>query len=114
MNQLKLSKYVLVFKKINSRYEFNYSQRQLSKISGIDQGVISRFLNGHNDMASARFFNLIESMPKDFQKEYWTKVGIASSLWEDEEINWEAEIEKADKKTLARIFSALANKHSAA
>lgn len=111
MNKGELSKYVLAFKKVNEEFGFNYSQIDISRLSGIDQGVLSRFLNGHNDMASARFFNLIESMPKDFQKKYWIKVGVVSSVWEDEQkINWEAAIDDADKKTIGKILCLVASK----
>ena len=118
MDRSKLSKYVSAFLEVNEKHRFKYSQSDICRFSGIDSGVLSRFLNGHNDMSSARFLGLIESMPEDFQREYWKVVGVLSLFWQEgNEVNWEEainKIDKSDKKTLARIFSALANKHSTA
>lgn len=111
MNKVVLSKYVSVFKKVNEDYGFNYSQTDISRLSGIDQGVLSRFLNGHNDISSTRFFNLIESMPKDFQRQYWIDLGIASLLSGlENNINWEVAIDDADKKTIGKILCLVASK----
>ena len=109
MDRIKLLKHVSVFKKVNLNRRFNYSQKEICDFSGIDSGVISRLLNGRNDVLSDKFFNLLYSMPEDFQREYWKTLGVASLFYQEDEINWEA----ADEKTLGRIFSALGKKYLA-
>lgn len=111
MDRSSVAEHILIFKRVNFDSRFNYTQKDISEFSGIDRGVISRFLNGHNDISSSKFFALLSSMPKEFQREYWKALGLASLLYEEDDINWKVEIQKADKKTLFRIFSALADKH---
>ncbi len=108
----KISKYALVFKKVNADYRFNYSQRQICKFSGLQTSLLSRFLNGSSDISVVKFFDLIQSMPEDFQKEYWKQLGLFSIFCDKENIDWEVIISNADKDDIAKILGALGNRWS--
>ncbi|MDJ0725607.1 MAG: hypothetical protein QNJ38_10890 [Prochloraceae cyanobacterium] len=108
----KISKYALIFKKVNADYRFNYSQRQICKFSGLQTSLLSRFLNGYSDISVVKFFELIQSMPEDFQKEYWRELGLFSVFCDKQNIDWEVIIGNADKEDIAKILGALGNRWS--
>ena len=112
MAERKISKYALIFKKVNTNYKFNYSQRQICEFSGLQTSLLSRFLNGYSDISVVKFFELIQSMPELFQKEYWKELGLFSLFCDKEDIDWDVMISNADKDDIAKILGALGNRWS--
>ncbi len=103
---------VIIFNKINSRPEFNYSGAEISKRSGFEKSMISRFLNGKSEMGMAKFFHLMRSMPPSFQQAYWEEVlGIQSveKLMSSHRIPWSDLIAKANFADIEEILKAVTN-----
>ena len=43
--------------------EYKITQQELSDISGVDKGVISRFINGRTDMKTSNLQKLVKALP---------------------------------------------------
>jgi transcriptional regulator with XRE-family HTH domain len=99
-----------IFKKVNRTYGF--SGAEISRMSGLDSGVISRFLSGkQNDMFLSRFLQLIRSIPKEFQEDYWEEfLGYKNVKLTSERIPWTDLIKRADSNDLEEILKAISDR----
>jgi hypothetical protein len=96
---------VLLFNKINSFPQFRYSVTQIAKWSNLDKSHVSRFLNGKNDMTVTKFFQLLRSMPNEFQQVYWSEL---LNLHRDK--SWRSLILQASMSDIEEILNALAER----
>lgn len=69
---LLIMKHAKIFKRLLK--QASISQAWLCKKSGMHPSKINRFLNGVADINSAELFQLLDLMPKEFQKRYWQLV----------------------------------------
>jgi hypothetical protein len=102
-------KEVTIFNKINERPEFSYSGAQISKWSGLDKSLVSRFLNEKTDISVSKFFQLIQSMPTPFQQAYWAEVLLLNSAQGNEK-SWRERVSQASVSDIEEILSAIASR----
>lgn len=103
-----MRKEAFIFKQVNERPEFRYSQAQIGRLSEIGSSQVNRFLKGTTDLPTSKFFALLESMPEDFQRAFWLEL-LGDKLNVDK-ADWQTLINNADRSDLAEIFSALAQR----
>jgi hypothetical protein len=97
-----------IFNKINQRPEFGYNGIQISRFTGLDKSLISRFLAGKTDIAAGRFTALIKSMPRPFQKAYWAE--YLQGTQEQQDSTWSALISDASIADIQEILNAIADR----
>lgn len=95
----------LIFNKINQRPEFNYTQAQISQISGQSRSQISRFIKGETDLPTSKFLGVISAMPEDFQRAYWLE--LLGDLIVLEKADWCSLVEKATFSDIAVILEVI-------
>ncbi len=105
---------VIIFNKVNSQPDFNYTGAQICRWSGLEKSLVSRFLNGKTDISLSKFFQLIRSMPAPFQEAYWAevlKLEHDSEIWRSQKRPpWTSLISKASYADIEEILNALANR----
>ena len=103
---------VTIFNKVNSELQFRFSGVQIHRMSGIEKSQISRFLNGKIDLGMSKFFQIIRSMPPEFQQRYFQEalaINIkVKDLKKSDRIPWTEMISSADYEDMEEILSALA------
>jgi hypothetical protein len=103
---------VTIFNKINSLPQFNFSGVEIFQMSGIEKSQISRFINGKIDLGTSKFFQLIRSMPPEFQQRYFQEALAMNievkELKKSDRIPWTEMIGSADYEDIEEILSALA------
>ncbi len=97
---------VIVFNKVRSRPEFNYTGAQIVEWTGFDKSAVSRFLNGKTDLPISKFFQLLRSMPTPFQKAYWSE--LLELDYQDR--SWRSLITRASSTDIQEILNALADR----
>ena len=97
---------VIVFNKVRSRSEFNYTGAQIVEWTGFDKSTVSRFLNGKTDLSVSKFFQLIRSMPTPFQEAYWSE--LLELDYQDR--SWQTLIARASFADIQEILNALAER----
>lgn len=105
-----MSQEVIVFNKINSRTRFNYGCVEICRMSGLEKSQVSRFLNGKTELGVSKFFQLIRSMPKEFQEAYWEEVLSSRSVGEMlgcDRILWTELIAEASFTDIEEILNAI-------
>jgi transcriptional regulator with XRE-family HTH domain len=51
--------------------KYNITQQEISSLSGVDKGVISRFINGVSDMKTSNLQKLVKSLPPQAKAYYY-------------------------------------------
>ncbi len=105
-----MSREVIVFNKINSRTRFNYGCVEICRMSGLEKSQVSRFLNGKTELGVSKFFQLIRSMPKEFQEAYWEEMLSSRSVGEmlgGDRILWTELIAEASFTDIEEILNAI-------
>ncbi len=51
--------------------KYNITQQELAKNSGVDKGVISRFVNGVSDMKTSNLQKLVKALPPQARAHYY-------------------------------------------
>ena len=64
-------RYREIFNQLKNSSNFRYTNKQIAKWSGFDPSKLSRFFSGKRDLDAGEFFYLLESMPAEFQQEFW-------------------------------------------
>lgn len=100
-----------IFNRIN-KSSFNYTGAEIARLSGLDKSLISRFLNGKTEISVAKFFQIIRSMPEEFQKQYWgevlgTDVEVLLGHDSNRRVPWTELIKQASYSELQEILSAI-------
>lgn len=75
-----VSDYILVFNNLLKKYGLSHSE--VARRSGLNQPTVSRFCSGR-DVLTSNYFQLIRSMPAEFQREYWQFL-LADRDWNSE------------------------------
>lgn len=50
---------------------YKISQQELANVSGVDKGVISRFVNGVSDMKTSNLQKLVKALPPQARAHYY-------------------------------------------
>ncbi len=100
--------YIKIFNILLERREYRYSLKKLSELSGLGVSQLSRFLNGKTDLPVSKFFHLVNSMPLQFQKDYWSEINVQ----EIQSKNWRALISNASSGDIEEILRALSDRYS--
>jgi transcriptional regulator with XRE-family HTH domain len=100
--------YTEIFNSVLERREFRYSLKELSDFSGLGTSQLSRFLNSKTDLPVSKFFQLINSMPLEFQEEYWAELLQQSGSHQD----WWSLISTASLSDIEEILRALSHRYS--
>ncbi len=95
----------LIFNKINQRPKFNYTQAQISELSGQSRSQINRFMKGETDLPTSKFMAVVNSMPEDFQRAYWLE--LLGDLIVIEQADWQSLMEKATFSDIAVILDVI-------
>lgn len=93
-------RYRQIFVRIKNQSNFRYTNKQISAWTGFDESKISRFLNGRRDINAGEFFYLLESMPENFQEEFWSNYNPKRSTVAD----LATIIEDMDLASLGNLF----------
>lgn len=51
--------------------QYKVTQQELAKVSGVDKGVISRFINGISDMKTSNLQKLVKALPPQAKAHYY-------------------------------------------
>ena len=51
--------------------KYNLNQQELADISGVDKGVVSRFINGKSDIKSRNLQKLVKALPPQAKAHYY-------------------------------------------
>ena len=51
--------------------EYKITQQELSNLSGVDKGVISRFINGVTDMKTSNLQKMVKALPPQARAHYY-------------------------------------------
>lgn len=81
---------------------FGYTAKQVSSWAGINESRLSRFRTGKLDLEAGEFFLLLECLPKEFQKHFWTRFGLVNG-------GWQALIATTNQEDVAEILRHLAD-----
>jgi transcriptional regulator with XRE-family HTH domain len=100
--------YIEVFNSVLERREFRYSLKELADLSGLGTSQLSRFLNSKTDIPVSKFFQLINSMPPEFQEEYWAELLQQRGSQQD----WWSLISTATLSDIEEILRALSHRYS--
>ena len=100
--------YIKIFNILLERRQYRYSLKKLSELSGLGVSQLSRFLNGKTDLPVSKFFHLVNSMPLQFQKDYWSEINVQ----EIQSKNWRALISNASSGDIEEILRALSDRYS--
>jgi predicted transcriptional regulator len=57
------------FEAVIDKYEI--TQQELANLSGVDKGVISRFINGVSDMKTSNLQKLVKALPPQARAHYY-------------------------------------------
>lgn len=99
-----INRYREVFNELKSSVNFRYTNKQIAEFSDFETSKISRFLTGKRDLNAGEFFYLLESMPENFQQQFWHKLNFPQSPFYD--LN--AALEEMDLTTLAILMQSIA------
>ena len=58
-----------------------YTAKQISAWCSVSEATVSRFINGKTDMRAGDFFNLLASLPEDFQDKFWQRFRTTKDDW---------------------------------
>jgi len=100
--------YIEVFNSVLEHREFRYSLKELANFSGLGTSQISRFLNSKTDLPVSKFFQLVNSMPIEFQNEYWAELLQQC----DSHNGWWSLISTATLSDIEEILRALSHRYS--
>ena len=100
--------YIEVFKLVLERRTYRYSLKELADFSGLGVSQLSRFLNDKSDLPVSKFFHLVQSMPFQFQQEYWTELLSQNNSRQD----WWSIISTASLGDIEEILRALSHRYS--
>lgn len=101
-----MENYIKVFNKLLSRHEFQYTGLQMAEWSGLSNSQISRFINNKTDIPTSKFFQLIKSMPEQFQYCFWVEL-----LKLNEERNWRSLVTTASFEDIEEIIQAITDRY---
>lgn len=96
----KNDRYRQIFNSLKNQSKFCYTNKQIADWTGFDPSKVSRFLTGKRDLTAGEFFYLLESMPEEFQQEFWTR----SNLTRSEITDLRAAIEEMDLAALGNLL----------
>jgi hypothetical protein len=103
---------VTIFNKVNEA--FNYSGVQIAQWSGLEQSLISRFLNQKSEISVSKFFRLIRSMPQEFQEAFWAEMLSLENerelLSSPKRLPWSVLISEASTADIEEILNAIADR----
>lgn len=66
-------RYRQIFNELKNSKTFGYTNKEIAELTGFDPSKVSRFLNGRRDLNAGEFFYLLESLPEEFQQEFWSR-----------------------------------------
>ncbi|MDJ0574849.1 MAG: helix-turn-helix transcriptional regulator [Xenococcaceae cyanobacterium MO_234.B1] len=104
------NEYIKIFNILLERREYRYSLKELSDLSGLGVSQLSRFLNGKTDLPVSKFFHLVNSMPLQFQKDYWSELNVQEI--QSKKKNWRVLISTASPGDIEEILRALSDRYS--
>ena len=102
--------YIKIFNILLERREYRYSLKELSDLSGLGVSQLSRFLNEKTDLPVSKFFHLVNSMPLQFQKDYWSELNVQEI--QSKKKNWRVLISNASSRDIEEILHAVSDRYS--
>lgn len=102
--------YIKIFNILLEKREYSYSLKELSDLSGLGVSQLSRFLNEKTDLPVSKFFHLINSMPLQFQKDYWSELNVQEI--QSKKKNWRVLISNASSRDIEEILRAVSDRYS--
>ena len=102
--------YIKIFNILLERREYRYSLKELSDLSGLGVSQLSRFLNEKTDLPVSKFFHLVNSMPLQFQKDYWSELNVQEI--QSKKKNWRVLISNASSGDIEEILRAVSDRYS--
>ncbi|MGK7937034.1 MAG: hypothetical protein AB4206_14775 [Xenococcaceae cyanobacterium] len=102
--------YIKIFNILLEKREYRYSLKELSDLSGLGVSQLSRFLNEKTDLPVSKFFHLVNSMPLQFQKDYWSELNVQEI--QSKKKNWRVLISNASSRDIEEILRAVSDRYS--